>query len=62
MKILNRMLGRSADVSFISDNDAIRQFTDLTDTYWAYYEIMETTNGHGYRLTDSGESWTKLLK
>ena len=58
--IVNRMLNRQADKQFIDNNRAsIRQFYDLTDKYWAYYEIMEAVNSHEYTTTPE-ESWVKL--
>lgn len=59
--VVNRMLGRSADVDFVDDNgDLLTSFTDLSSTYWAYYNIMEATNGHDYYMEDSAEVWTDL--
>lgn len=59
--IVNRMLGRSADESFIDEHaDEIRQFTDLNDSYWGYYNIMEATNAHDFTTENNTETWTAL--
>lgn len=47
--ITNRMLDRKADQDFVDQNPGkILQFTDLDKSYWAYYPILEATNGHDY--------------
>ncbi len=59
--IVNRMLGRSADKAFVDLHaDALTQFSDVPDSYWAYYEIMEATNAHDYDRVSGGEDWTRL--
>ena len=59
--ITNRMLGRSADEAFVdSHQDSLVQFGDITDRHWAYYQVMEATNGHDYTKTDGVEDWTRL--
>lgn len=59
--IVNRMLGRSADESFIDEHaDEIRQFTDLNDSYWGYYNIMEAANAHDFTTENNTETWTAL--
>lgn len=59
--IVNRMLGRSADKSLIDEHAGeIRQFTDLSDSYWCYYNIMEATNTHDFTAEDNTETWTAL--
>ena len=60
--LVNNMLGRSADESFVDRNSAkLNSFTDLTKSYWAYYPIMEAANGHDWRANNGAEIWTKLL-
>lgn len=55
------MLGRSADESFIDEHaDEIRQFTDLNDSYWGYYNIMEAANAHDFTTENNTETWTAL--
>lgn len=59
--IANRMLGRSADKAFVDIHAAnLRQFTDLADIHWAYYDIMEATNSHNYTKNNRVESWIDL--
>ena len=59
--IVNRMLGRVPDESFI-DQNAERlpvQFTDNPATgSWAYYNIVEATNGHDFTHVNGEEVWT----
>lgn len=56
--IVNNMLGRSADESYIDRNaDELVSFVDLSKTHWAYYTIMESTNSHDYTASSNGESW-----
>ena len=55
------MLEREADEAYIAAHgDDLRQFSDLSTTYWAYETIMEATNGHTYVAGASGEVWTNL--
>uniref|UniRef100_UPI0013DD99B1 S-layer homology domain-containing protein n=1 Tax=Agathobaculum sp. Marseille-P7918 TaxID=2479843 RepID=UPI0013DD99B1 len=59
--ITNRMLGRSADEAYVDGHAAdLRQFSDLSKTHWAYYDIMEATNAHDYTKADGAETWTAL--
>ncbi len=59
--IANRMLGRSADKAFVNIHAAsLRQFTDLANTHWAYYDIMEAANSHNYSKSNRVESWIDL--
>lgn len=59
--IVNRMLGRSADEDYVDSHTTdLRQFTDLADTHWAYYDIMEATNTHDYSKSGSAETWRGL--
>ncbi|MCI7159156.1 MAG: S-layer homology domain-containing protein [Flintibacter sp.] len=56
--IVNNMLGRDADESYINRNaDELVSFVDLSKTHWAYYTIMESTNSHDYTASSNGESW-----
>ena len=59
-KIVNRMLARSADKTFVSSNTDVRRFTDVTSDYWAYNEIAEASNAHDYNVTNNSEKWTNL--
>jgi len=56
--IVNNMLGRFPDREYIDDADNdIHEFIDLEKRYWAYYPIMEATNGHDYTKHVQSESW-----
>ena len=59
--IVNRMLGRSADEDYVERNiEELTRFTDVPDTHWAYYNIMEATNAHDYDHVKGQENWTRL--
>ena len=58
--IANRMLGRSADEAYVDSHlSQLKQFADVTGG-WAYYQIMEATNGHTHTIADGQETWTGL--
>lgn len=62
VSVVNRMIERKADTSYISFNkDDIKNFTDVDESNWAYYDIMEACNGHYYEMDDA-EIWTSLMK
>ena len=61
--ITNRMLDRKADQDFVDQNlGKLLQFTDLDKSYWAYYPILEATNGHDYTRHENklDEHWKKI--
>ena len=59
--IVNRMLGRSADENFVDSHaDELRQFTDVNDSHWGYYNIMEAANAHDFTIENNTENWTAL--
>ena len=59
--IVNNMLGRVADQSYIDQNpDQIVHFGDLLDQHWAYYSIMEATNSHEYEWDAREEIWLRI--
>ncbi len=62
--LANRMLERKADKVFVRKNkDIVRQFNDLNEDHWAYFEIMEATNAHYYlRNSDFSETWNSIWK
>ena len=61
-KIINNMLGRSADKDFIDTHlDVLQRFPDVDDrAYWAFYDIMEAVNPHNYKKDNNIEEWTGL--
>lgn len=59
--IVNNMLGREADVDFVTEHyDELNHFSDLEASHWGYYHIVEATNDHDYTKPSSGENWTEL--
>ena len=60
--IVNRMLNRQADRSFIRNNPLlIKHYNDLLETHWAYYDIMEASHTHDYtRPTPNSETWIRI--
>ena len=61
--ITNRMLNRFADEDFVDHNlDKIINFTDIDKSHWAYYPVVEATNGHRYERKGNGkdETWFEV--
>lgn len=59
--IVNRMLGRVADESYIDAHASeILMFTDVPRDYWGSYDIIEATNAHNFEKVDGAENWTGL--
>ena len=60
--IVNRMLGRMADETFIRHNeDSLNTFRDLQNPhYWAYYNLMEAANGHTIVTGAEPEVWHEV--
>ena len=59
--IVNRVLGRKADESYINKNlSMLNKFTDLkNNSHWAYYEIYEAANTHMSVIAVDNELWIK---
>lgn len=59
--MVNRMLGRLCDEDAI-DNGAGRQFPDVPQSHWAWYEIAEATTAHKYQMNSdrTQETWLNL--
>ena len=56
--IVNRMLARAGDTVYAGSHaNKIKQFTDVSDTFWGYSDIIEATNAHDYSKTSGTESW-----
>ena len=56
--ITNRLLDRAADEDYVDDHAGeLRQFPDVSASYWAYHDIVEATNAHSYRVYDGEEHW-----
>ena len=62
VNITNKMLDRFADKDFVRSHlSEMIQFKDLTEADWAYFPIMEATNGHDYtRRAAQEENWIRL--
>ncbi|MGI5949070.1 S-layer homology domain-containing protein [Peptoniphilus sp.] len=61
--IVNRMFDRAADRQFVKNNGyEITLFKDLSTNHWAYYDIIESTNGHYYKRANGMEDWGKIIK
>lgn len=59
--IVNNMLGRDADERYIDRHEEeLVHFVDLSDSYWGYYTIMESTNTHEYTGNFTKEKWTDV--
>ncbi len=58
VSIINRLTAREADKDFIDANlENIIRFTDVKPPYWAYYDIIEAANSHGYDYSEDSEEW-----
>ncbi len=59
--IVNRMLERSADEKYVTENkDKLKSFNDLFETHWAYIDIVEAVNEHGFSKLSDHEVWGDL--
>ena len=59
--IVNRMLNRNGDASAILGG-AVKQFSDVPSTFWAYIAIMEAANGHDHSVENGVETWGDLFQ
>lgn len=60
VSIINRVLKRTPDKEYISDNlSSLTVFKDVSQTHWAFYEIVEASNNHFVMQLLSSESWIK---
>lgn len=60
--ILNRALGRSADVTYLSQAYPAGLYLDVPTTSWAYAAIMEASVAHTHTAYAGGEVWTSHTK
>lgn len=59
--VVNRMIERQADLDFIKTHPSeIKHYTDLTDSYWAYADILEASNSHDFEKKAEKEIWLKI--
>lgn len=57
-KIVNTMLGRMPDKTYIDSHDSdIKIFPDIPVSHWAFYEVVEATNEHDFDIVDGKEIW-----
>ena len=57
--VVNRMLARSCDKTS-ADSESIKNFSDVTKTHWAFYNIAEAANAHDYTKDNGVENWNGL--
>ena len=59
--ILNRVLGRSCDLTFVQANaQAASHFTDVTPGAWYYAAVTEASVGHTFTELTGIERWTAI--
>ena len=59
--IVNKMLGRTPDEYYIYSNRYIlNRFTDVSEDFWGYYQIIESAAGHYCRPGGDGENWSAI--
>ncbi|MEG1243072.1 MAG: S-layer homology domain-containing protein, partial [Oscillospiraceae bacterium] len=57
-RVVNTMLDRAGDKSFIDKATGLKLFPDVAKANWAFYEIVEATNSHNYTRDKAGnELW-----
>ncbi|SHH61888.1 Listeria/Bacterioides repeat-containing protein [Anaerosphaera aminiphila DSM 21120] len=62
--MVNKMLDRKVDRDGLN-NLSIKNFTDLDNSGWSYFDIVEASNSHKYvrrTLGDIMENWKELIK
>ncbi len=61
VSILNRVLGRSCDLTFVQANaQTALHFTDVPANAWYYADVIEASVGHTYTELAGIERWTAL--
>jgi hypothetical protein len=59
VSLVNRLLGWAADESYVDQNvSKLNTFSDMTNSHWAYYAVMEAANAHTAVIGDT-ETWSK---
>ena len=60
VSILNRVLGRSCDLTFVQANaQTALHFTDVPANAWYYADVIEASVGHTYTELAGIERWTR---
>lgn len=58
-----RLLERSADQNYIRSHlNELRTFSDMTESHWAYWYVMEAANGHDYTKSGGSENWSRTYR
>lgn len=58
---VNRILERDCDKEYVKVNKAlIKNYFDLENSHWAYYNICEASNQHEYKKDLTNEIWTSI--
>ena len=58
--IINRMLGAAADRAYV-DSHVNNPYTDVSTTFWGYYQIIEASISHNHSFdADGTEIWNSL--
>jgi len=55
--LVNRMLDRVADREYIDSHTRLTRFTDVQESFWQFYGIMEAFHAHNYRRVGDAERW-----
>lgn len=56
--IASNILDRAADEDYIDQREnELNTFPDVKPSRWAYYFIMETTNGYNYTRNNGNKNW-----
>ncbi len=56
VSIVNRLTNRNPDKDFIDNMESLNNYSDLNKSYWAFYDIVESSNNHNFYVTDI-EKW-----
>lgn len=57
----NRMLSRTPDHAFI-DTHTTNPFSDIAVNHWGYYEVIEASVAHQFKIdNDSEGAWQSIL-
>lgn len=59
--LLNRVLGRAADKEYIASHSELPGFSDVPQSYWAYFDIAEAHTAHLYEISENCEKWKEIL-
>jgi hypothetical protein len=57
--IVNRMIGRAADLSYMRSRGSA-DFYDVPRDFWAYSDISEASVDHDFVTRDGAEFWTSV--